>query len=112
MHIVYSDEWQEARGQGEADWESAILRECSLYPNVQWSSDLADEILEEANDDVRQLWGRTARAMSPQDGESEGAAAVAVVASVIEMEDAPLNQGGWRQETAPWKSMPIGVVKN
>lgn len=110
MHIMYSDVWKKARGQGEADWEGAILRECSLYPNVQWSLNLADEILEAASDDVRQMWGKSGRASSPRDGENEDVFADAGVGSEVEMEDATVHQGGWRQEAGPWKALPIGVV--
>ncbi|KAG9807371.1 hypothetical protein KCU98_g19628, partial [Aureobasidium melanogenum] len=90
------------------------LRECILHPNTQWSHELAEEILEDAEMDVQTTWKSLVEASAlvgdhDEDAE-EGATKETKRTDDVEMEDVPSEQGGWRRETGVWESVPIGTV--
>lgn len=108
MHILYSDEWEDFRTQSSENWESAVVRECTLYPDEQWSRNLTEEIEEnQAGDDD----GDTDEADEADEAGDESMLE-AEASSEVDMEDATPSHGGWRRETGPWKSLAIGVVES
>lgn len=123
-HMLYSDEWESVRAQSAEDWASLIIRECSLYPNDQWSRDLVEEIndrLDEGEDDddseVRQSSINDVEVSLPENNDACPNANVNQETSRDseellddDMEDTALDGRGWRQEAGLWKSLPIGVV--
>lgn len=118
LHLLDSSEWSVTRDQSSLDLECIVLRECALYPNNQWSLDLAEEILDDADKQVQSTWSKVVEASALDDEESEGSQAkqgapeaAGAVADVV-MEDTSLDYGGWRQGIQPLKSVPLGMVEN
>ncbi|KAH0007746.1 Las1-domain-containing protein, partial [Aureobasidium melanogenum] len=114
MHLLDSDSWLEMRGESPELFEILALRECILHPNTQWSHELAEEILEDAEMDVQTTWKSLVEASAlvgdhDEDAE-EGATKETRRTDDVEMEDVPSEQGGWRRETGVWESVPIGTV--
>jgi ribosomal biogenesis protein LAS1 len=114
MHVLDSDKWLEMRGESPVLFEILALRECILHPNTQWSQELAEEILEDAEMDVRTTWKSLVEASALQsdyDAEAgEAAAKETKKTDDVRMEDVPSEQGGWRRETGVWEPVPIGIV--
>jgi ribosomal biogenesis protein LAS1 len=114
MHVLDSEKWLEMRGESPVLFEILALRECILHPNTQWSQELAEEILEDAEMDVRTTWKSLVEAsalQSDHDTEAEeGATKETKRTDDVKMEDVPLEQGGWRRETGVWEAVPIGIV--
>jgi ribosomal biogenesis protein LAS1 len=114
MHVLDSESWLEMRGESPVLFEILALRECILNPNTQWSHELAKEILEDAEMDVRATWKSLVEAsalLGDHDAEAEEAATKETKRTGdVEMEDVPSGQGGWRRETGAWESLPIGIV--
>jgi len=102
------------RGESPVLFEIMALRECILHPNAQWSQELAEEILEDAEVDVRSTWKSLVEASALQNDQdmdvSEGATKEMKKTDDVKMEDVPSEQGGWRRETGAWEAVPIGIV--
>lgn len=116
MHLLDSDSWLEMRGESPELFEILALRECILHPNTQWSHELAEEILDDAEMDVQTTWKSLVEASAlvgdhEVDAE-EGATKETKRTDDVEMEDVPSEQGGWRRETGVWEGVPIGTVSN
>ncbi|THW14121.1 Las1-domain-containing protein [Aureobasidium pullulans] len=113
MHVLDSDAWLEMRGESPILYETLALRECVLHPNTQWSHELAEEILEDAEMDVQTTWKSLIKASALPDGHSidveEEASKETKKTDDVKMEDVPSEQG-WRRETGAWECVPIGTV--
>lgn len=114
MHVLDSDAWLEMRGESPVLFETLALRECILHPNTQWSHELAEEILEDAEMDVRTTWKSLVKAsalVSDHDADSEEDTQKETKRTDdVKMEDVPSEHGGWRRETGAWGCVPIGTV--
>lgn len=117
LHVLNSPEWSETREKTPLDLKCVVLRECALYPNAQWSLDLAEEILEDADKHIRSTWSQLmdVSALDEEQGEEGHAEQEASLTSNPNadalMEDASSDCGGWRQGVQPWKPVPLGVVQ-
>ena len=93
MHVLDSDSWLEMRGESPVLFEILALRECILHPNTQWSHELAEEILEDAEMDVRATWKSLVEAsalLSDHDAEAGGEATKETKRTDdVKMEDVP-----------------------
>jgi ribosomal biogenesis protein LAS1 len=115
MHVLESDNWLEMRGESPVLFEIMVLRECCLHPNTQWSHELAEEVLEDAEVDVQTTWKSLVQASAllsdDQDGHVEGEVVKhAQETGDVHMEDVRSEHGGWRRETGVWEGVPIGTV--
>lgn len=119
MHLLFSDDWLEARESGN-DWRGTALRECALHPQSQWSKDLANDIVEQSDDEVRTICQGIVYASfldddeeADKDGTNSAQGADSDGEREVEMEEATQisSHGGWRRPAGPWKPLPIGVVQ-